>query len=85
MSLTVELPTDAAQGLQRWAEETGQTEEAVAADILTRHLALKEINADLAAHRQDVVASGVSEDDLDAIFGESLEEVRAERRARFGN
>ena len=83
--LTVELPIDAARGLQRWADQTGQTEEAVAVDILTRHLALKEINADLAAHRQDVVDSGMSDEETEAIFKAALEEVRAERRARFGN
>ncbi len=81
MSLTIELPAETERELSEFARESGRIPEAVAADLIERHLALKTMDEILAPFRKQVAESGMTETELDAFFGEVLEEVRHERSA----
>ncbi len=80
MSLTIELPAETERELSEFAKESGRTPEAVAADLIERHLALKTMDEILAPFRKQVAESGMTEAELDEFFQEVREEVAEERR-----
>ena len=82
MSLTIELPAETERELSEFAKESGRTPEAVVLELIQRRLSAETFDQILAPFRKEVAESGMSEAELDAFFGEVLEEVRAEEREK---
>ncbi len=84
MTLTIELPAEAESRLADAAKKSGKTLSEYATDVL---VSVADVPAEtfdqiLAPFRKEVAESGMSEAELDAFFGEVLDEVRAERRGK---
>jgi hypothetical protein len=83
MELTITVSDDAKSALEQRARERGYTdakqyvERLIAADLL----AAKSFDEILAPIRQTFQESGMSEDELEALFEEAREEVYQERKA----
>jgi predicted transcriptional regulator len=80
MSLTIELPAETERELSALAKESGRTPEAVAVELLERHLALRTMDEILAPFRKQVAESGMSEEELDAFFQDVRQEVWEEQQ-----
>jgi predicted transcriptional regulator len=80
MTLTLELPAETERELSALAKVSGRTPEAVAAELLERHLALRTMDEILAPFRKEVAESGMTEAELDAFFQEVRQEVWDEQQ-----
>jgi hypothetical protein len=84
MTLTIEFPPAILEKLQQQARLAGKgvndfVVEAVAAKVQRSSRTLEEI---LEPIRKDVESSGISDDELDAMFERELAAVRAESKSR---
>ncbi len=83
MELTITVPDDAKVALEQRARERGCRDVTTYVErlITTDLLAAKSFDEILAPIRQTFHASGMSEDEADALFAEAREEVYQERKA----
>lgn len=87
MTITITLPPETEQRLRAQAEATGKNistlvVEAVEARLSLEKLGLRDILA--SAHR-DFHKSGMTDEQLDALLSESIEDLRSERRTASGS
>jgi hypothetical protein len=81
MSTTITIPTELEEKIAGRAATEGKDVEQFALDALSRAVetpSLRELFADV---REDIRASGVSEEELDARLESAVKEVRKQRRA----
>jgi len=83
MELTITVPDDAKVALEQRARERGCRDVTTYVErlITTDLLAAKSFDKILAPIRQTFHASGMSEDEADALFAEARAEVYQERKA----
>lgn len=65
---TITLPTELADALTAKAIQTGMTIEGYILDLIKRDLKRPTIDEILAPFRHEVATSGISDEDLDALF-----------------
>jgi hypothetical protein len=83
MTLVIELTPEEEMKLQQRAAESGQNPADYAKGLLARDLERPQSLRDLFAPvREDIQASGVTEEELDALIEEAREEVYQEKLAR---
>jgi hypothetical protein len=92
MTLTLELPPETEKKLQARAAEAGRSVEGVALQLLEEALGVnggkipshagKTFDQILAPVRVGWQESGLSEDQVDQLFDETLKKVRAEKRKK---
>jgi len=84
MSVTLDLPAEAESRLTDAAKRSGKTLEQFATEVLVSvaEAEVETFDQILAPFRKQVAESGMTEAELDAFFGEVLEEVRAEQREK---
>lgn len=81
MSTTIKIPTELAEKIAGRAATQGKDVEQFALDALSRAVetpSLRELFADV---REEMRASGISDDELDVKIESAVEEVRKQRRA----
>jgi hypothetical protein len=81
MTLTVTLTPETEQKLRERATQTGREITALAEELIERGLAASPtIDEILAPFRREVAASGITDEELDALFQEAREEVWQKKR-----
>jgi predicted transcriptional regulator len=83
MTLTLQIPDDLAQQLQKQAESLGSAPELLAVAAIRRQMQAEEqLDRVLTPVREAFEASGMTEDELSDLLEQAKHEMRAERRAR---
>jgi plasmid stability protein len=83
MSLTINLPAETEKQLLARAAANGKDVDTFVREVIEEKLhTLPSFDEVCAPLRQAVEASGITEDELDALFREALAEVRREKRGR---
>jgi hypothetical protein len=81
MTLTVTLPPEMERKLLERAAQTGREVTVVAQELIERGLtASPSIDEILAPFRREVAASGITDEELDALFQEAREEAWQEQQ-----
>ena len=81
MPMTLTLTPDIERCIRDRAATTGRDAEEYALMVLTRDVKRPTIDEILAPVRDQIAASGITDEELDEFFREQLRQVRAEHRA----
>lgn len=82
ITVTISLPKEVGSVLEKRAEESGQDFETYIKNIVETQAKKMTLDETLAPIRQAVEKSGLSEDELDGIFGQARKEVSNARKER---
>jgi hypothetical protein len=80
MSETITIPSDLEEELSRRAAASGKDVKEYALEVLRRDAELPDLRELFADVREQIRASGVSDDELDVQIEEAVKEVRMRRR-----
>ncbi|HUY90469.1 MAG TPA: hypothetical protein VMV10_17155 [Pirellulales bacterium] len=87
MTITIHLPPATEEQLRAQAEATGKNISTLVVEAVQARLALAQLQFKdiLAPVHAEFERSGMTEAELNALLGESLEEVRSEKRSAPGS
>lgn len=80
MTLTIDLRPELVEELEARAAQLGKRPDDYVRLLVERNLSLPTFDEILAPVRDQVAASGTTEEELDCLFNEALTEVRRERK-----
>ncbi|MFN0017138.1 MAG: hypothetical protein ACKVP0_02695 [Pirellulaceae bacterium] len=82
MTVTINISPDALRSLTERATAKGTSVEEYVQDLIEKDvLPERRISEILAPFRQEILASGATDSELDSLFGEALSDVRRNKRA----
>jgi hypothetical protein len=84
MRYTITLPDETEAKLQERARSSGTSADAYLQQLVQTALAKPTLREILAPIHQEFVASGMSDDELDSVLSEAIEQSRLARRTRKG-